>query len=362
MGLLAAVAAASTTDRPIKGLRLVLKSVGTKSKLVFVARDPSFLFPAIGGPDDPVVNGGVTIELFSRNQGYGGFNIEGTPGWAVKPGNIPTYTFQNEMPSATFPAQEAILRKGRLLKVIAKGTSLSLAGAQGAVGVRIIFGNYQSGSLRNCALFDGGAIRRDKAGVFLAVRASAAGLSNCSAASLGGPPVACGQTTPACDGTCPAGEECASVGPGFFPQCFCLPAGSTPCGDTGPPVCGGVCPSGSVCRPALAEFGGGVGCLCATPGQCGSGGADCPNGYFCAVIPQTSEFLCLPIGCDDNPVYPTCGGTCISGAACQPVKSGSATLCVCAVPAPCDTSCGGGTCPAGEVCQQDTAACTCSAP
>ena len=45
---------AHATDRRIDGLRLVLKRVGTTTKLSFVSRDPDFLFPPIPCPASEV--------------------------------------------------------------------------------------------------------------------------------------------------------------------------------------------------------------------------------------------------------------------------------------------------------------------
>src|SRR4029450_6219519 len=42
------------TDRPISGVKLVVvRAKSGREKLVFVSKDPSFLFPAIGSIDDP---------------------------------------------------------------------------------------------------------------------------------------------------------------------------------------------------------------------------------------------------------------------------------------------------------------------
>jgi len=72
----------------------------------------------------------------------------------------------------------------------------------------------------------------------------------------------------------------------------------------------------------------------------------------------------VPIYCSGGD-YPTCGGTCVSGAACQPFKLGEFTTCLCAIPAPCDSACGGYACAGGDVCAVDIdppASCSCGAP
>jgi hypothetical protein len=107
-----------------------------------------------------------------------------------------------------------------------------------------------------------------------------------------------------------------------------------------------------------------LGCNCTPPGPCGGGGADCANGFACAAIPPSGTCLAIPCG-DGSAAYPTCNESCVSGAVCQPFKLGDFTTCLCAVPAPCDTACGGYTCTGGDVCTVDTApsvTCSCGPP
>ncbi len=401
VGLLALVQPARAADRPIDAKNLVMKRSATKAKLVFVSHDPGFLFPAIGGMDDPVTGnpGGAMVELFSGSEGVVALFADagaGNPGWTAKAATVPGYKFKNPQSAVgTLTLRTVVLKQGRVLKVTAKDVGLPLDGPQGAVGIRITIG-----TLRDCARFDAPTIRKDVAGKFVARDAARATLLDCSDASVGGalpdcatgafptcggpcpgdgacttgfgvckcvsPSSPCGGTDPVCNGTCGAGEECAAIGPASYPSCVCLPAGSIPCGDPGAPLCGGVCPSGDVCRPgyAPASLGGQLGCGCSPPGACGQGGTDCPSGFACALIPPGTYF-CAPVHCGGSPAYPTCGGTCVSGAACQPVKieAASYTDCVCAVPAPCDVGCGGLTCGSGDVCalaSDDT--CGCGAP
>lgn len=60
--------------------------------------------------------------------------------------------------------------------------------------------------------------------------------------------------------------------------------------------------------------------------------------------------------------YPTCdiGTACGDGGECRPIGIPGITFCVCAVPAPCDASCGGLSCPGAEVCTLSGAPSTCS--
>ncbi len=397
--LLSAAGTAHSADRPIEGQRLVLKRTATKAKLVFVSRDPNFLFPAIGSADDPTTAGAL-VELFSASEGQASLAAPagaGNPGWTSEQGTAPRYKFRNRLAEpGLYSVRLAVIKQGKVLRLAAKDAGLALAVPQGAVGIRIT-----TGGLRNCARFDALTIRKDEAGAFVAAHATAARLVDCSDASLNGLTPSCetssfpgcggtcsgddvciagstscacmpassspcGDTHPACNGTCPAGEECAGGGP---PRaCFCLPVGSTPCGNPGAPVCGGACPSGNECNPVLSPpaAGGHLGCACAPPGPCeqGGGSTDCPSGFACGQIPQGPN-ICLPMTCGGSPEYPICGGTCASGAVCQPAKVPQFfTECVCAVPGPCDAGCGGLTCAAGEVCSvgPEPPGCGCGAP
>jgi len=404
LGLVCAASAAPAraADQPIDAQSLVLKRSATRAKLAFVSHDPGFLFPAVGGLDDPGTGspGALEIELFSASEGSTALIADpgaGNPGWIAKTTGIPTFKFKNPLSAlGTFKLKAVILKQGKVLKITAKDIgALTLGAPQGAIGVRIT-----TGTLRNCARFDAATIRKDVAGSFVAHDAVRASLFDCSDTSLEGmlpdcgessypvcggpctgdgvctaalnackcvsPSSPCGGTDPVCNGTCGAGEECAAFGPGSYPSCACIPTGSTPCGDPGAPVCGGACPSGDVCRPAytLPSFGGQLGCGCAPPGDCGQGGIDCPDGFACALIPPGS-YYCAAIPCGGTPPYPTCGGTCVAGAECQPVKIAafSYTGCVCAVSASCDAGCGGLTCASGDVCTvASDETCGCGAP
>jgi hypothetical protein len=332
-GLVAVLVCASigsAADHPIDGLRLVLKRSPTKSSLVFVTRDPTFLFPAIGGPDDPST-GGATIEVFSPSEGSAAVQVPagvGTPGWTVKSEGQPQYKFKNpDAPAGVSPVKLALLKSAKVLKVVSKDALLALSGAQGTVGIRIT-----TGTLRNCALFDAPTIRKDETGVFSARNASAAVLTDCSDGSLlGGPPTGsceaspfpdcsgtcsgdgacagglgscfcispsspCGDTSPMCSGTCPDGEECVAYAANPLPACQCLPPGVTPCGDPGPPTCGGACPASDVCATIFTSpvFGGQPACACGQAAPCGPNGIQCPPGYGCALIPP-GNYLCAPL-------------------------------------------------------------------
>ncbi|MFQ5665379.1 MAG: hypothetical protein ACE5I7_03005 [Candidatus Binatia bacterium] len=210
------VLAAHALDQPISGVKLFLKrSPSGKERMVFVSKDPNFLFPAIGSADDPANGspGGLLVELFSLNDSGGGLLVvpsgEGKPGWKVKDGSTKLYHFVNgKAPSGISPVRTALLRQGKRLKVIAKDAGLALTGPQGAVGLRIT-----TGSLRSCALFGPSTVKKDQVDKFLAKGASPSSLADCSDASLGGgtgilgrpadPVVLPGAAVPSLDGISP---------------------------------------------------------------------------------------------------------------------------------------------------------------
>ena len=94
------------------------------------------------------------------------------------------------------------------------------------------------------------------------------------------PPLPCVTSlAPACGGTCPVGESCASNGV----VCQCEPDAPTNCGDQPFPVCGsGSCPAGSTCQLDLQ----GLACTCTAGTACADTsfpicGGDCPLGQSC---------------------------------------------------------------------------------
>jgi hypothetical protein len=84
---------------------------------------------------------------------------------------------------------------------------------------------------------------------------------------------------------------------------------------------------------------------------------ECCNGGQCTFL--GTHYCECPGTCEDGP-FPTCGGSCTGGMECKPfTDGGSFQGCFCAPSLACDT-CGGGECPAGQVC--DFVACGCVAP
>ncbi len=178
---------ALAVDQPISGKKLMVgRSASGKEKLVFVSRDPAFLFPIIGGPDDPTLAGGALVELFAENEpGPAAFAVPpdiGKPGWKVKDKAVDQFKFSNaDAPGGPSALKTLLLKEGTVLKVVGKQAGLSLAGPLGAVGIRITVGTQ-----RNCARFSGVRVKVDEPGLFGGKNARASALPDCSDASLAG--------------------------------------------------------------------------------------------------------------------------------------------------------------------------------
>jgi len=388
---------ASAIDQPVAGRKLVVKRASSGAeKLVFISKDSAALFPAIGGPDDPASgsNAGAFVDVFTGALGQVTYTAPaglGKPGWKVKEGATGVYKFVDPAGGSLSALRVVVLKEGKLLKVIAKHTGLSLTDPLGPVGIRV-----RTGSLRTCALFEGESIRKDVAGSYVAKDAPASAIADCSSGSLtilppcgslsfpecGGTCPAgsecssqdlatctcisssdpCGGTAPVCNGTCPVGEACFSLGSPPFNSCSCAPIGTTPCGASGYPVCGGDCPAGSTCGPITVSspfIEDSCGCSAA---PCGGGGTQCPLGFQCAIAPGFE--VCAPIACGGNPAYPTCDGSCPAGWSCHALQLSDAAFatCLCAPDAAgaCDETCGGGyDCGPGGVCVIDTTLTNC---
>lgn len=198
-------------------------------------------------------------------------------------------------------------------------------------------------------------------------------------------PPACGESAPACNGSCAAGSHCDSFGPG---DCGCLPDGQTGCGEGPFPTCGGACPGGLACQ--AVQMGGEVsftGCqcvgaasTCGPPGSACSAPGRCPVGAICNAFAAggtlecgcltttttlvsstttTSTTLAPGTPCGDT-AYPSCGGDCPVGESCQSVHATGISppldvrFCQCVSTSSACTSLGGGSCPgacpAGKAC------------
>lgn len=314
---------AAAVDRPISGASLTLKRSASGRELAgFVSKDALALFPTIGGGDDPST-AGLVVELFAPSHPTATFAVNpgsGSPGWTAKAGPPGSYKFRDKLAGGATPVALVQIKEGKQLKIQVRAVGFTLVPPTGPIGIRIT-----SGSQRNCALFTPATITKDGVNVWSARNAGAAGLADCSDASLGAyvpsgcesgsfsgdqcggscPPGAacgtrdlstclciaaaqpCGDTWPVCNGDCPSGEQCSGIGGYPLPNCACLPVGSTPCGMS---QCNGDCPAGQECNYYQLQFQ--SGCQCGPPGPCGSGGDDCPPGTHCAVGPPGA--FCVP--------------------------------------------------------------------
>src|SRR5262245_50260898 len=87
-----AAVSARAADQPISAAKLLLLRSGGEEKLVFVSRDPAFLFPALAGADDPGTGtpGGLRVDLVSPLEPLGVSLVapagSGTPGWTAASG------------------------------------------------------------------------------------------------------------------------------------------------------------------------------------------------------------------------------------------------------------------------------------
>jgi len=394
---------ALAADRSISGAKLLLRRAPNGSeKLIFVSKDPGFLFAAIGGADDPsAAVGGATIELFSPAEPSGGAAVAppvaGTPGWTARDAATDVYRFANRSaPDAFSAVRSVVLKQGHTLKFVGRRAGLALAGPQGAVGVRVT-----TGTLRNCVLFGPSTVRKDVAGMFSARDAIAAGLPDCDNGSLGGTTTTTSTSTststtlPVCgNGVIEGSEKCdgAALGECNFPAGACGPPGystACQCCTYGGPNSALLpcCDPGATFYPGPDFSGFCVSPRCDPPFTCGVGQCQpdhsccSPNGGACVVEVPTgfATFACCaglecrglgpPLGQVENCCVgdqrtcttdqECCTGHC-TGGVCETCRSAGAS---CSNPAECCfPSCSGGACgacqAAGAPCLADAHCCS----
>lgn len=329
--VLACARIVNATDHPISGSKLTLRrSPSGKEKLVFVSKDATFLFAAIGSADDPGTGspGGALVEVSSiASPTAVGWTVPsgvGKPGWTTKAGGTPSYTYKNPAASPGPGAVKVIsLKQGKRIKITARGVPLPLTGPQGGVGIQI-----STGALRNCAFFGPGTVKRDESGRF-----------------------------DAADAPIPAGSSCNGV----------LPNTSTTLGSTTSTSSTTTTTSTTlVLDPCTVD---------ASATTCGEG--SCSGAFTCQqsisfVGVPTAACLCYPpgiTGCTASS-YPTCGGECPTGGACQALHDLQSGLQICGCVDPTITcqsqgACSPGVCPAGAACVSQPApvnSCACGAP
>jgi hypothetical protein len=343
-------------DRPVSGKRLVLDRSASGGRLVFVSKDPALLFPQNGSVDDPNsgIPGGAVVELLSPVEPIASLEAPRGPGWRISGQTASAYVFKNpEAPDGVSVVRKILLKRGKVLRVVSADPGLQLSASPDRIAIRVTMG-----SLRNCAVFTGDAVRENVAGKFVADAVPVPAIADCSDASLLGIPTTTTtsvstttttSTTLPCDcfGTCEPEEECVRLGSGSgFRGCGCIPIGATPCGSPGAPACGGECPTSRFCSAYVDD--GTIECRCAFAGT------QCPNGTaWHQALGFSNPAGCAPIFCYDQDA--TCGGgapPCGDGGICYPFRVEDAFPggCLCATPAPCDDASSGWACAAGEVC------------
>jgi hypothetical protein len=338
VGLIAATSQAS--DIPVAGTRVQIRAHGTRAKLAFTSKDAGWIRSANSNGGAP---GEIDIDVRSPAHptpvSLHVYQVVGKPGWAPSIDGVtaPHGVFRFKNPSAPddFSAIESIAWSVRgTFKLVVRDALLDPSAPQGGLSIRVT-----NDATRLCARFDAATIVKDVPGSFRARNSLASALADCSAPALGGVTCdlesggscggtcegdaqcslsfatgsatcvcaggsssPCGDSSPVCNGFCPAGMHCGGQDPNdlFGRACGCVPDGATACGEADYPTCGGACTNPTaVCRPtrrAVSINPEVVGCECSpiggctdgdgTPGEiqgCGSG-ADCPPGTICNTI------------------------------------------------------------------------------
>jgi glucose/arabinose dehydrogenase len=131
-----------------KKLLLRTPASPARNRLVFVSRDPAITLGAgTGSPDDPVVNGG---EVRVRGAGFDVTHPLPAGSWSY----LGTGYRYSDPALANGPVKTAVLKGGRLAKVIGKGAALGLVLASDPSPVDVV---VQTGGKRYCATFGGTA-------------------------------------------------------------------------------------------------------------------------------------------------------------------------------------------------------------
>ncbi|HEV7734755.1 MAG TPA: hypothetical protein VGR62_21460 [Candidatus Binatia bacterium] len=207
-------------DQPISGSKLQLKHSSTKESLTFVSKDPGFLFPAIGGPDDPQTVGAL-LEVVPSAGSAVSFGMPagtGKPGWSGRAGTSPQVKFDNALaPGGISAIRVTLLKQGKQIKITGKSLGgMTIAPATTSMTLRLTIGTQ-----RNCVRFGPATVRRADNSTFSAINAPASSLPDCSDASIGLPSGCVLSEFPTCGGECPGGDVCI----GGFGNCFCAPPG-----------------------------------------------------------------------------------------------------------------------------------------
>ena len=171
------------SDRRVASATIRIVSRPGGAKITFESSDPALAVPAVGGADDPSLNG-ATVEIFRAAATSTTSTVPagtGRPGWKV--GATPGMPFLYVNPAA--PAGPSAVRRLALrarpqLRLTAFPAVDPIAVAPPSeLGIRITMGG-----IRVCALFGGSAIRRSGPGLFVA-RGTMLPVGDCDATHLG---------------------------------------------------------------------------------------------------------------------------------------------------------------------------------
>jgi len=299
--LLVASAAAGNEqpDQLVTGRKLLIKhkSDTSRSKIVFLSKDSSFVLPNPGS--DPTVEG-ATLQILDMATGAGATLALPAAHWKAISGG---YKYAD--PSGA--CRTVIIKQGRLLKGVCKGAAITLmpplqGGLSAAAGVILRVG---TDTIRYCAVFpnptknEGGGGN----GKFLAKASTApAACPLCGDGVLDAPDEACD------DGNNTSGDCCSA-------SCQLEPNGGV-CDDGNPCTTGGICSGGicnadSLCGNGVVDGGCGELCdgsdddACAAPGLCGAD-CTCTAPPVCEGDPSRFLFIGFEDGCQSLNNQGTC--------------------------------------------------------
>ena len=152
-------APAHAADHFVPGTRLTLKRTGTAETMTFVSRGPLAVPTSVSG--DAPTAGGATVEIVNPKTSESfTFDLPSSHWTVNSAGTIYRYSDS----SLTEPAKIKVAIIDRGLRISGRKCGITLDKAsQGALAVVVTIG-----SVRYCARFDGGSVRRDGPGCFSA--------------------------------------------------------------------------------------------------------------------------------------------------------------------------------------------------
>jgi hypothetical protein len=222
---------ALAVDQLLPGRRLLIRDDGAVQRAAFVLSSP--IAPTPGGSDDPTAVGG-SVQITNPDTSETATFPLPAGGWT----NVGNGAFRFR--AASGPVKVALIRNGRIVRLAARASGISLNEAsQGRVGVQLVVGGQ-----RYCAVF-AGSVRVDVPGRFVARRAptpsacpgpnptttsSTSTTSTSSTTSSTASPLCGNLTIEAAEQCDPPASDCGA-GARCNPDCTC------PCDPLDPSVC-----------------------------------------------------------------------------------------------------------------------------